>query len=547
MFLYLWKGAAPELTITGDAANIASFAAAKDHPGMFAGDELLGDHDNFTFYRTIHIPLLRWFSKYAGGYGKVFLWLSWPHMLLQAIGFYLLGFVVFRVRIWAAIFSFVSLWFGMIWSTGEFWGIYKDPLPRVSFQALLPFLLAASYCWRRMPGRWPWLMAAAGALTYVHPPSAPVWGFALWCGFLFYAPGTWSKSKKMFYMLFTGGVFLIVMGPFYFTYLGTHSHGAAGNYDKVFPIMLAIYDRGLLDIPYAIGDFIYTISFKFGHGTAMIVPALLLPGAICGFVFLKRFKQNDAGSYKIVTGWLIGLFFASAVLPFIEHEICRRFRMIPYEISFIRGMRYIVPLCMLFCVWPLAEFYKRCESEITKSRILGIAVIISALWAATHLPPGVAGSVYHAVASRQFAPVVANQGELKEAMDFIRDEVPTGARVFAPPGRISVAVRYYAFKPVVYSYKDRGPLAFTSHAGLIEWNKKRLRLESILAIPPEKKRLSALMKFAVDCGADYLFVNFDAAQIRHDKTRGKIMFRNKMYSVYKLHRDSFSKRTDINE
>lgn len=538
MFMYLWAGVAPELTITGDAANIASFAAAIDHPDLFTGDELLENHENFGFYKTIHIPVIRWLGKFSGGYGNAFMRLSWLHMFLQAAGFYLLGCVIFRVRIWAAIFSFVALWFGIILVIGEFWGIYKDPLPRVSFQALLPFLLAACYYWRDKPARWPWLMGAAGLLMYVHPVSTPAWGLALWCGFVFYLPGHWSVFKKLLYMIFIGFAFLIVTGPYLLIYLGNHSHGAVVSYDEVHSIMVSIFNGGILDVPYAVMDFIYTISFKFGHGSRMMAPALLLPGAICGFAYLKKFKRKDAGSYKIILGWLFGLLLACAVLPFAEQEICRRFRMIPLELDLIRGLRYIVPLCMLFCVWPLAEYYKKCESEITRKRILIIGIVAAVSWAAMHLPPPVARRVYQSVVSRQFIPCVTNQGELKEVMDFIRDELPPGSRVFPPRGRLGVAVRYYALKPVVFCEKDRGAFAYANHSRLLEWNDTMLRVNSIQASPSAQDRLDGLMELAADHGADYLFVNYDAAQINHDKTKGKLVFRNTMYSVFILHNDS---------
>jgi len=532
IFSFLWRGAAPELTIAGDAANIAGFAAATDHPDLFAGDELLNSHSNFAFYRTIHIPLLRWLSKYAGGYGQAFLWLSWPHMLLHAAGFYFLGIAVFRVRSWAVIFSFVTLWFGLIPAVGELWGIYKDPLPRITFQSLLPFLLAAAYIWRDKPGRWPWLLAAAGLLTYVHPPSAPAWGMALWCGFLFYLPKAWSFPRKLFFMLGAGCAFLIAAGPFIATYFENHSHSPSGDYGQIISIMKASYSRGLLDIPHAILDFANTISFKSGPGTRMIVPSLLLPGAICGFFAIAKIQKIKAEQYQLLWGWLLG--FVSAVVPLAEHEICRRLSMAPIEISFIRGLRYLVPLCMLFCIWPLAEMHRNCRSDIARKRILWIGILAAVLWAALHPPPGVARNIWRTAMTGQFEPLVRQQAELKQAMDFIRDEVAPGTRIFvAPPGRYALAARYYALKPVVFCSKDRNAFAFANHDKLIQWDHRWKEYNAVFH-RPARGRLGGLIELAAQLDAEVLFIDKRTTRIGSADAKAQLLFENDEFFIITL-------------
>jgi hypothetical protein len=535
VFWYVWRGAAPELTITGDAAAIAAFTAAQDHPDAFTGDALLHDPDNFSFYRTLDFVLVQWLAKFSGDYGRPFLWLSWPCMLLHAAGFYLLGLAVFRIRIWAAIFSFVTLWFGLIPSLGELWGIYKDPLPRVIFQSLVPFVLAAGYVWRDAPGRWPWVLAAAGLLTYVHPVSAPAWALALWCGFLCCLPSAWSFPRKLGWMTFTGGAFLAVSAPFIITYFTSHSHGATLDYDRIFPILRTVYSRGMIDVRHAILDFLYTASFKFGPGTRMAAPSLLVPGAICAFVFLRKLDRERAISYRIALGWIAGLLIVSAALPFAEHEICRRLRMIPFEINLTRGLRYLVPMCMLLIVWPAAELYKRSESAAKRVKLLRIGLIVSVLWAATHLPPGMARNAFHAMTTGQFKPIIENQADLKQAMDFLRHELPPGTRVFAAPaGRYALAARYYALKPVVFCIKDRNAYAFANHEKLLEWRRTLLRYEKVMARTGERERLTGLMALSRNLGAQVMFLDREAARIPVPDTTAKILFANDMYSIIEI-------------
>src|SRR5437870_715799 len=186
-YLGRWGGAYPFVFLESDAANIAGFAAAWDHPELFQGDELLGDQRNFGIYSTIHIPLIRALAKLTGDYGTAFIFLLGPHVFIQALGFYILGRVLFQSRYWATLLAIVTMM--PVWlNLGEYWGIYDDPLPRVSFQALLPYLLAGTFYWRSNPAVWPWLLGFAGALIYVHPVSAPGWILAVWLGMWAFQP-----------------------------------------------------------------------------------------------------------------------------------------------------------------------------------------------------------------------------------------------------------------------------------------------------------------------------------------------------------------------
>jgi len=377
-------------------------------------------------------------------------------------------------------------------------------------------------------------LAESGLLTYVHPPSAPAWGMALWCGFLFYLPKAWSFPRKLFFMLGAGCAFLIAAGPFIATYFENHSHSPSGDYGQIISIMKASYSRGLLDIPHAILDFANTISFKSGPGTRMIVPSLLLPGAICGFFAIAKIQKIKAEQYQLLWGWLLGLLFVSAVVPLAEHEICRRLSMAPIEISFIRGLRYLVPLCMLFCIWPLAEMHRNCRSDIARKRILWIGILAAVLWAALHPPPGVARNIWRTAMTGQFEPLVRQQAELKQAMDFIRDEVAPGTRIFvAPPGRYALAARYYALKPVVFCSKDRNAFAFANHDKLIQWDHRWKEYNAVFH-RPARGRLGGLIELAAQLDAEVLFIDKRTTRIGSADAKAQLLFENDEFFIITL-------------
>lgn len=126
-------------------ANIAGFAAAGDYPDAFRKDALLSNPDNFRFYATIHIPLIRAIAKISGSYATAFSSLIIPTVFLHLSGFYTLGRTVLKSRYWSVLLAASTLVPVNLKILGLFWGIYPDVLPRIAFQAFLPFLLSLAY------------------------------------------------------------------------------------------------------------------------------------------------------------------------------------------------------------------------------------------------------------------------------------------------------------------------------------------------------------------------------------------------------------------
>ena len=133
----------------------------------------LGDSNNIGIYATIHIPLIRLLDRLTGDYGLAYAWLVFPETFLQLLGFYILGRVLFKNRFWAFLLAFLTAMTVINIGLGEIWGVWRDALPRVTFQSLLPFLLALVLVWKDRPGRWPWLMIFAGLACLCPPDQCP--------------------------------------------------------------------------------------------------------------------------------------------------------------------------------------------------------------------------------------------------------------------------------------------------------------------------------------------------------------------------------------
>src|SRR5690606_24640272 len=318
-----WWGESPFPFLGPDAANLASWAAAADHPGAFAGDSALADPAKLRFYATIHVPLLRLLAPVAGDYGTVFAWALGVHVLVQALGFYVLGRVLFAHRGWAAALALVSL-APVTLPLYEQWGALDDALPRFTFQALLPFGLAAALAWRHRPRRWPWLMLGAGAAMYVHPVSTPAWALALWLGLLPWLPPAWSARRRALAMFGLGALFLAASAPFAANYLVAHAHGVHEEVpsSEVVRAMETFLPRGYLDAPFALREFAALWADAWG---------LLWILALAGAAVVARAGRGR--ELATVAAWLAALLAVSVLPPWIEQMRLRASGALPVQID----------------------------------------------------------------------------------------------------------------------------------------------------------------------------------------------------------------------
>lgn len=527
-FLGRWKGAYPFIFLGGDAANIASFAAAWDHLNLFLGDQALGNPSNFRFYATIHIPIIQSLFRITRDYGSAFISLLAPHIFIQSVGFYILGRVLFKSRYWAVLLAIVTL--VPVWlNLGEYWGIYSDPQPRFSFQALLPYLLAATFYWGQQPSSWSWLMAATGSLIYVHPVSTPGWGLAIWLGFLGLKPVSFSFKKQLAYMLMAGVFFLAVALPWLIHYLSNHAHGATANYKEIYEIMITSFGKGYLDIPLAIQEFILLMCQK----------GLLLLATV-SFLVILWLRREDRKPILLVSLWLVGILIASIGIPMTEQLIARAYNLIPVQLDLVRGLRYIVPILLLLCLWSLVEIVKKYGNTKIVALIGAILVIF---WAYQPKPDFLrTGLIFSELLQcwRQGSLVCMNVADSQslEALESISRLTPPSARIL-PLGEIaqaySLAIRYYALRPVVYSYKDAGVLGYANHAEFIKWYQKTQKMKEVEKEKNHQIQLQDVKKLSQELGAQYCLVDNSLPFMSNSNlNREKLIYKNQVLSLMKI-------------
>ncbi|MFH1748825.1 MAG: hypothetical protein ABIG44_17465 [Planctomycetota bacterium] len=510
----------------GDAGNVASFAAAWDHPELFSNDNLLGNPEHFRFYASIHVPLIRWLGWITGDYAIAFTGLLGPLVLVQAVGFYIFARMLYRRRLWAVLLAIAGLMLVPL-NLGTFWGIYRDPISRVLFQALLPYLLAGAYYWRRAPAFSPIAMILAGLLIYVHPPGAPAWALALWLGMWLYHPAAWSWKKRFVIMFALGLVFLAIAAPFAVHYTLHHAHGPTADYEQVHRIAEHRFSTGFLNVPAAVMEFL-RLSGKYFIG----------PLGLVGWLLMHWRRRQKLRELLLLDAWLAGVAITAILIPFTEQQVARAMHSMPLQVDLTRNLRFFVPFMLIFSLWPLVEL-----DHLLTNRRLGripgafypavIGVVLVGIWVAWRAP-----AMQPVHAARCWLEGHVSQGQLERAAAFdmlqhIRAETKPGERIMPFDFRRVLALRYYARRPVVWCEKDGGLLAYTDYPALLAWHETEQRMWVIDNLNSKQERTRARLELSRGLGAEYMLLknsDLDPTAI----PEAQVTYTNDTYTLLRL-------------
>jgi hypothetical protein len=440
---------------SSDTADIASIAAAKDHPEFFVGDGYLGDKNNFNFYSTLLIPFTRFIAKFTGDYASPLVLLVGLHIFLQALGFYLFGLVLFKSRYWAYLLAIITLMYFPL-GLGDFWGIYYDSLPRVSFQALLPYLLAAVYYYRLRPFIWPWIFGAAGLLICLHPLSTICWGLSIWLGFWILLPNSWNLYRRIGFMLFVGFIFSLVVFAFVNKYMNNHvMKVSSSDYNAVLQILKYRFPMGFLDIKYAIRGFFSNIAF---------VRVLVL--GFIGMIYLWLRYRQERKEFLVISLWLCGIIIISVFAPYIDQLAAYKYKSIPMQFNLVRNFRYIFPLMLMFCLWPFVLISRNSKSKRSRRLAFIIGFLLVFIWSSRQMYKHILflkNNNYY-----MFDREGNKSLEIIDMLNSLKQLTPRGSKIFTFCFPHELAVRYYALRPLVYSFKDGGMFAYSNYDELLK-------------------------------------------------------------------------------
>ena len=527
------------LLSSSDSANISSFVAALDQPQLFINDPLLKNPANFAFYNTIHIPLIRWLGQILGNYSSPFALLIFPFTFLHLLGYYWLGKAITKSRFWALIFSLAVL-IPVRLILGESWGLMPDILPRFLFQSLLPFLLTAVIQWGKNPKSWPWLMAATGLLVYAHPVSLPAWGLAVFFSLWVLAPEM-PITQKGLRLLLAAFLFLVVITPFTINYLSTTTFGSQGsiNYEVILGVMSKRFIPGFLDLNVGFKEFIKTAIISDWLITLIWVFVFL--GGI-GIFLTKR--KTEEKNHLVLAVWWAAVIFVGVLIPVVDHGLANYLKRMPLEVDLIRNLRYAIPLLLLSAFYLLSEFQLIiAKKNLLFPRPMGTTIFIClglfllAGWILRNdfLHDSAFVQSAHCWASGQLTCPFEDEDKLRqriELLEMIKTITPIGSRIMASTDLSELVIRYYALRPLIYSYKDGGALIYANHADLLVWWQQFQEISQIEARNTRVLYLDGLVEFSRKYLADYLMLPETFSPQKYYPAGLDNVFSNSGYSLF---------------
>jgi hypothetical protein len=519
----------PYVLLSSDAANLSSFAAAAQYPHLYQGDLVLSNSDNFRLYATIHIPLLRFLENIVGNFGLAYSILLGPHILMQLVGFYWLGRVLYRSRFWALIFGLMTSATVSV-PMGEGWGILPDALPRFTFQIFVVYLLGFAILWRFFPRRWYIIMALAGLMVFIHPVSTPTMGMILLAGFLPFMPVEWSFKQRFWKFIKLGLVFVAALLPYLFIYLSYHRGGTSdSNYDLVYTVISEYFPKYIYDMP-AMLDALFSMLTRDG----------LIWFGLSGFLLTFFFLPSERKNLIQVIFWMLGLYIITILIPWVEQIIEMQFRIIPIQTEIVRGVRYFVPFLIMLWVMPLAGLSHQLKRVSLARGVMLIGILSAMFWSAANPFQPIDDLKYAIDCFAQKRLICPNKVEFSETLMAIRTMTPENAKfaVVRKGWNKGTEIRYLSGRPLVYAFKDKGFLVFSNHDALAHWFKLFNQEREIYRrmTPPEKQPGMAI-DFARVAGAEYILTDFPFTQTDLDNFRVTKVYQNGSLLVLKIEQD----------
>jgi len=520
--------------LSGDAGNYASFAAAKTYPELFQNDPLLSDVNNFDLFSTYHIYLTKALAPVMGNFGTAFMVLQLPLTFMQLCGFYFLGRELYRSRLFGFLLAALAFIFVQM-NLSEFWGYVTSPIPRFSFQAVLPFVLFLVLKNGSNMKRWPFLLAIAAATIYVHSVSAPVWSIAIILSVWFMAPRSTPLSQKLKYMTIALLIFVVVLSPFIVKYFQKTSFGDqdTNSIDEIYAIIDYRLAQGMVDFRTAIKDF-----------SATVVTSDWLHLSLVGISFFSLATMNYLSSDSIekkkviaVTMWVVGIFGMSIVFPMVDFTIADILKRNPIEIQFLRAMRNFFPLFYILFLWPFAALYKNAKgrsSLIKKLTPVFLCVGFTIAWGGNNKfleTPLISRTTNCWGEKNLVCPENEELAVRDEFFKAVNENTPEGALILSD----DLAIRYYSLRPLAFSKKDGATFSFSNHTALLDWYERSLMYDELWHLQDNwDEFIIAYTNFAHTVDSDYIVIEKAYSPADLYPSDLKLVYSNEGYSLFKL-------------
>ncbi len=453
----------PVVLNSTDAGNIAGWVAGSLYPDRMAEDPLVSDPRNTDFYVSVFVPMVRFFAWLSGDIGRGYLWTGLPALVLQVLGFYVLGFCLTRSRTWAFLLSAMTLSPIWVWGQNDLFGQFWVPLVRNAFDAAIPYLLLLFLLFAHRSRLLPLLFGACGLTIYIHPVSAPAMAAGLWLGAFALRDSAERFLPRLAWMVAGGVVFVASALPFTVPFLASFSGGepvnpAQGN-------ALAAFQKANGPIFY--DAFLALERFVLETGAAAWPVWLIGLAGLCASA-TGRLGDRREGRFFLL--FILGCLIASVGLCAIDQAISHWRGTTPTQLDLIRGLRLIIPATLVGFVMTLAAIQRSlARLRLWPSAMLGpmVAALILVQW----------WSVYPNRISDMLGVASIPSGHREQdtnvtrLLAFLRQRPVQGRYLPIGDATVGLAVRYAGLQPLAFIPNDMNALFYAGSPLVPEWTR----------------------------------------------------------------------------
>jgi hypothetical protein len=541
------------VNLYSDAANIASFAAANAHPENFLRDPFLSDPVNYNGYFVFHVPLIQGLGNLFNDYSAAFTVLLFPTILLQLFGYYFLGKTLFKNQLLGFLLSLTTLFTVSIpYFSNEFFGLYGDVVPRVLFQAVLPYVLILLISIASKPDRW-WLGSIVFILLfYIHPVSGPNWLMAFFISLILimvlqfrsvlWKPLTLSLSISIFGLIPFVMAFFVPSGSGNLDFnliKEIYTYRLSSQTDPI--LRLVRYFIKMQIEPYPVEIFLWITSLVFLFATLVLIVKTLLS---------KKELQTGQCNLLIVallaSWWIAGL-LSTIGIPLLDEFYTRSTGNLPVLREIRRNIRYLLPLLWITFYWIIQTASQRAAdlknnpiSNTLKMNLYLFAVLVTSLYF-YQVQPFTDPVIAQSINCLQQGKLICEASETKsQKLDFyehVCQIVQPDELIFPDPSPAylgdTLIPRYYCQRSIAYTYKDGASTGNSSMSFIENWWKITQEISPLLPTDGSTLNLE-ILQMAKNLDSDYfIFINPQPATLT-DLNQDFIIYQNDYALLYKL-------------
>lgn len=430
-----------------DLQNYAQIMEAGECPAAFALDPVAS-----YFPRDPGVPnlLTALASLFPGGDNAAtdMLRVGALGVFLHFLAYYILGRCLFRSPSLAALLS-ILMCIAVHWSFGTFWGSMRsDPVPRIFYADLWPFLLLLACAAVERPLLQPVVMFLSGCAMLVHTVSALMGGAMFFMAFflLRQGRGLWRHAGLSLLDLLS---FTVPVAIYLKVFLAD-TPAPPAEYAGLFAEVRALrYSKDWHDVWQSLADILryYTI----------LVP--IFPAAAVSAVVLFRKRHHLAGPVRtllrLMPGMVLGI-VGGCVLCALEMWLACHLGRQNMSQEILRGTRFLVPLSWLLLTCLLSLYWQGIAPLLRRGVVILLAVVLLALGqgkqvvAARHALAEVTGMGW--LDTEEARQIKARSLRLQDALRALRAQAGQDEMVFTDED--CMAVRFAARMPMLPVHKD---------------------------------------------------------------------------------------------